>query len=174
MIRSRKISEIATVDEYREYFKINENWMLEWIKPKGPTKAGKVVEYSSKGYYIVTFKRKTYLVHRVIWALHYGEHPPSDKEIDHIDGNPSNNNIANLRLCNRQQNTRNRSSNKVATSKFKGVNYDSTRKKWYASGCDASGKYKSLGRHNTEIEAALAFNEFAKKEHGEFARLNQV
>lgn len=174
MIKIRKISELPSVDKFREYFKINEGWMLEWVKQKGTSKPGKVITAISHGYYVVGFEYKVYRVHRLIWALHYGEHPSSEFEIDHIDGNPSNNNISNLRLCNREQNIRNKCSNKSSTSKYKGVNYDSNRKKWYASGCDATGKYRSLGRHNNEIDAAIAYNEFAKKEHGEFARLNQI
>lgn len=38
------------------------------------------------------------LAHRIVWELHYGE-IPEGLEIDHIDGNPGNNVISNLRLA---------------------------------------------------------------------------
>jgi hypothetical protein len=46
------------------------------------------------GYVVVGFDYKTYLAHRLIWIMVYGRSPT---EIDHIDGNPSNNALSNLR-----------------------------------------------------------------------------
>jgi hypothetical protein len=43
--------------------------------------------------------------HRAAWALHYGTMPKAD--IDHIDGDPANNRIANLRDVSREINLRN-------------------------------------------------------------------
>ena len=47
---------------------------------------------------------KTYRAHRVAWLLHYGRWP---KEIDHINGNKSDNRILNLRECTRAENMAN-------------------------------------------------------------------
>ncbi len=58
----------------------------------------------------VEFKGKRYLVHRVIWKMLNGE-ISSDLEIDHVDGNPFNNKISNLRLVDASTNQRNRSKN---------------------------------------------------------------
>lgn len=46
------------------------------------------------GYRSIQINGKLYLAHRLIFLYHYGYIP---KEIDHIDSNPSNNNISNLR-----------------------------------------------------------------------------
>src|SRR3546814_1788886 len=45
------------------------------------------------------------LAHRVAWAIHYGEWP--NGQIDHINGDPSDNRIANLRDVSALENARN-------------------------------------------------------------------
>jgi hypothetical protein len=55
--------------------------------------------------YDPTYK-KTYLAHRVVWALHYDKFP--DGVIDHIDGDPSNNRLDNLRSVDQSENNINR------------------------------------------------------------------
>ena len=58
----------------------------------------------------VKYKRINYIVARIIWYITYGE-VPTDKVIDHIDGNRLNNNIKNLRLVSQDTN------NKITESK---------------------------------------------------------
>ncbi len=64
---------------------------------------------------------KQYHTHRVIWALCYGS-ITSEQIVDHIDGNPFNNNIENLRVVSKAVNTRNRKllrNNKVGVNGVK-------------------------------------------------------
>lgn len=56
------------------------------------------------GYFFGQYARTKLYAHRVIYELHHGVTP--DK-IDHIDGNPSNNCISNLRSVTHAQNMRN-------------------------------------------------------------------
>lgn len=58
------------------------------------------------GYLSVGVKGREVLAHRLSWALHFGEWPPS--EIDHINGNRADNAIANLRCVDRTTNNQNK------------------------------------------------------------------
>ena len=74
------------------------------------------------GYTSLCWKGKRYLLHRVAWKIHHGEEP--GPLIDHIDGNPRNNAIRNLRNATRSINGMNR--------KAKGVYRHPTSGKWQA------------------------------------------
>lgn len=56
------------------------------------------------GYLVLNWQGVNYYVHRVAWALHNNEQP---KEIDHIDGDKSNNSIENIRSVTRSENIMN-------------------------------------------------------------------
>jgi hypothetical protein len=103
---------------------------------------------------------------------------PDDSEVDHINGNRLDNRKSNLRLATRSQNGRNRGKfsnhkGKSHSSRFKGVTYHSRDSCWQATIC-VDGQYTHLGYHNTEREAALAYNKAAIKYHGEFAIINEI
>ena len=97
---------------------------------------------------------------------------PKDMQVDHIDRNGLNNTRANLRLATRAQNGHNsiRSVTKK-TSAYKGV--FPAGKKWWAR-IYFNGKCIRLGTFEREADAALAYNEAARKYHQEFACLNDV
>ena len=57
------------------------------------------------GYLQVSCCGKTYLAHRVVWLLAKGQWP--EHEIDHIDGDRTNNKLENLRSLTRRQNAQN-------------------------------------------------------------------
>lgn len=93
-----------------------------------------------------------YLVHRLAWLHFYGQWP--SQQIDHINGDPSDNRIANLRdvsnVTNQQNKHRPPSNNTTGTA---GVsrNYDA-----YCAYIDVDGKRINLGRFRTIEEAAKA------------------
>lgn len=84
-----------------------------------------------------------YRAHRVIWALYYGEWP---EEIDHIDHNPANNKINNLRVVDHKTNCKNMKLFKTNKSGVVGVSFCNTFKKWkvtiwHAQKCHCLGSY---------------------------------
>ncbi|WP_252233758.1 HNH endonuclease [Clostridium sp. ZS1] len=70
--------------------------------------------------------------------------PPSNKLIDHINGNKLDNRKCNLRIVNKSQNAMNSKKPKNNTSGVKGVYWDKRSKKWEAS-IQVNMKKKSLG-----------------------------
>ena len=91
--------------------------------------------------------------------------------IDHINHNGIDNRKANLRVATRAQNNRHTKKRIKSRSKYKGIYFDRRDRVWYAR-ITTNGKTKHLGSFKDEIEAAKAYDEAARKYHGEFAGLN--
>jgi len=111
---------------------------------------------------------KTYGAHRVIWAVHFGFWPKN--MIDHIDRNPENNRIENLREAAASQNACNRGLRVDNTSGYKGVFWNNLNKNWRAK-IKKKGKSYYLGSFPTAEEAYAAYCQAAEKLHGEYARV---
>lgn len=121
------------------------------------------------GYLMVNVKGKQYRAHRLAWLYIKGNWPKN--AIDHINGNKLDNRIYNLREATYSQNHMNKKPDKKNKSGFKGVCYVKQREKWNAN-IYFNGKKKNLGYYNNIEDAVKAYNEAAKKYHGEFAVLN--
>lgn len=111
-------------------------------------------------------KQKTW---RMYWSI-VGK-PEKGFCVDHIDGNPLNNQRSNLRVCTYGENNANRghrSDNKVG---LKGVVYykGTFREPRYRAQINKNGKVRSLGYFRTPEEAHEAYKIAAKQVHGEFA-----
>jgi hypothetical protein len=124
---------------------------------------------NGQGYRVGSVLGKMYFSHRVIWAMQTGQWPKI--EIDHLDQNKSNNVFSNLRLASRSENMANTKSRKRSNSKYLGVCWDKTHKKWKVR-IRKDGIEKSLGSFYCEDEAARAYDAEAIRLHGNFANLN--
>ena len=91
--------------------------------------------------------------------------------VDHQDRNCLNNHLSNLRWCTQKENQRNRSKNKNATSVYKGVCFNKSKKKWCAS-IRHNAQLIHLGSFSDESEAGRAYDRKAIELFKEFAVLN--
>jgi len=139
----------------REIFDYNsESGLLTHRGARDGVASGSVVgSEDSDSYISVSVLKKTYMAHRVIWLYQYGYFP--ENEIDHINGNVSDNRICNLREVSRSCNMQNRCKLKNNTSGFSGVKYVKTRRLWSAD-ITMRGKRSFLGLYSNKLDAALA------------------
>lgn len=119
------------------------------------------------GYKRIKLNGKLYAAHRVAWYLHTGQ-DPDVHDIDHINGDRSDNRACNLRLATRSQNMMNTKKRQAGASTHKGISWDSERGKWRAE-IRINGKNTRIGRFDTELEAHLAYCKAAAVLHGDFA-----
>ena len=99
--------------------------------------------------------------------------PPEGKIVDHIDRDVLNNQRSNLRICTYSQNNCNLSPRKNVSSRFKGVSFCNTYKKWLAV-LSYDGKELLRKKYDTELEAVRSYNSACLKHHGEFALPNII
>ena len=95
------------------------------------------------------------------------------QEIDHVNGDGLDNRRCNLRFCTNSQNQANKRAQKNCSSKYKGVSWKKSKKRWLAR-ITVQGKTIYLGSYLSEKNAAFAYNMAAMEHYGDFARLNEV
>ena len=110
----------------------------------------------ARGYLMVKVGDKYILAHRVIWAIHYGEQPPT--EIDHKNRNKRDNRISNLRGATRSENVRN----------SMGKGYSVMRNGRYQAAVKLNGKRIAIGTYDTPEEAHAAYINKKKELHSSF------
>lgn len=100
---------------------------------------------------------------RVIFFCAEGWMPET---VDHIDGNPSNDALKNLRAATERQNNANRHFQSNNTSGFLGVRWNPGRKKWVA---EVYGERRQSKRFDRREDAIAWRSRMAKAAYGEFA-----
>lgn len=146
---------------------------LRWKKSKAKRKkddpAGCAFKLKNSTYYIVKLNGISYLSHRVLFFLQTGI-DPGENVIDHITSDKNNKQI---RMATIQQNLQYSIKRKDSKNKYKGV-YFHKRDKLWAARITHNSKTKIIGYFKTEEQAAIAYNEEAKKVFKKFALLNII
>lgn len=133
------------------------------------TKIGDIVgSNNGNGYLRVCVNNKYHHVHRIVFMWHYGYLP---KEIDHKNGNRSDNRIENLREATHSQNGKNLSVRKNNNIGVNGIRWDKSRNKWYVS-IGLNNKKKYLGRYFV-LEDAINARKVAELQfYKQWSRIN--
>jgi hypothetical protein len=135
--------------------------------------AGTIAGYKNiLGYYSITFHKKEYYCHRLAWMYVHGI-DPGKSEIDHIDRNPCNNAIINLRLASHGENVCNRVKLKTADPGYtilKGVYLVPSGR--YAATIRHNRKDFWLGTFDTISEAQDVRNKASIEKHKEYGRMS--
>jgi len=128
-------------------------------------KAGDEAGCYSSPYCYITIERKQYLLHRIIYLWNHGNLP---KMIDHINNDPSDNRIENLRAANFSQNNHNRTINKNSSSGVKGVYLHKPSQKYLAR-IKKNNAYVYIEYFDNLEEARNAIYIARERIHGQFA-----
>jgi len=165
----KTIKPLPSQQELHKFFEYKEGCLYWKIKPRNSAKIGdKVGCLDSKGYIVLKLNNLPYKMHRIIWVYHY-DTISSNLQIDHIDGNKTNNMIENLRLA---TNSQNKSNNKRAhcnsKSNILGVHWSKTKRKW-VSQIRKNKKAIHLGCFVNQEDAIAARKAAELQYFGEFA-----
>lgn len=148
-------------------------YTAEWCcKTFNQKHAGKraLTAVKDNGYNAGGILGKVYSAHRVAWALHHGSWIPDGVEIDHVNRDPSDNRIENLRLATKTQNGHNKTMRRER-SPYIGVTWHAPSEKWVAKVAKDKVVHR-LGSF-TDIElAARTRDKKAMELYGDRARLN--
>lgn len=140
-------------------------WLKERVLPMGgiatPLRIGTTAGHVCKKYgrVLIHFKGRPHLAHRLAWLYVHGQWPALG--IDHIDGDPSNNTVGNLRLANKSENGQNvRRARCNSKSGVLGVSWNKRRKKWEAE--VTLGGEKVHRSYHRSLDEAVATHAAAK------------
>ena len=162
---------MITQEELKEFVSYDpETGIFRWIKKTGRKGyIGKEVgSKHSRGYKDAKINGKHIFLHRAAWLYMTGSFPVD--QIDHKNGDRSDNRWENLREACQQQNSANMKMRKNNKSGLKGVSLYPKGNRWRAF-IHIDYKTKYLGSFLSKEEAHAAYIEAAQLKHGEFARI---
>ena len=154
-----------------------ENYFVSNFGNVKNSKTNKILKPSTHmgGYKLINLSKngdvKNFTVHRLVGKA-FLKNPDNKPKVDHIDNNPANNNVKNLRWCSQKDNLANQGKQINNTSGFKGVSFNKKANK-YGARISINEKYKHLGLFETAEEASICYDAKAKEIHKEFYYKNK-
>ena len=157
---------MLTQDYLKSIFEYNSETGIFTRKiSKGNCKAGSIANSKNhKNYIVIKINNKNYLGHRLAWLYIHGYMPIL---IDHINCNPSDNRLCNLREATLNQNQHNRKVNKNSKSQHKNIFFNKKRNKFQVI-IQVNGVQKMIGRYESLDEAIIAAQNARIEYHGDF------
>lgn len=157
-ITQSRLKEVLTYDPAGGFF----YWAVDRKKCSKGAVAGSV---RPDGYVAIRVDYHRYYANRLAWLYMTGEWPALD--VDHADGNASNNAWGNLREASPTQSMQNRPAQRNNRQGLKGVR--KSGRKFYAS-IQIDGVSKYLGTFEDAGAAHAAYCQASKAAFGDFAR----
>lgn len=141
------------------------------VNRTGGAKAGcRAGSFDTERYLVMRVDGRYYRGHRLIWLYVHGQWPTH--HIDHINGDPSDNRLSNLRAATPAQNNMNRRKDCRNSSGKTGVTWCANSKKWRAD-IGQDGRILRLGRFDT-LKAAIAARDEAERNHNAAAYIRSI
>jgi hypothetical protein len=164
----KPLPSLESLREYLHYFP--ETGDFVWVKTtsfrvKQGAVAGTVATNNrqrnkSHQHLLIRFQGVKYLAHRLAWLFGHGE-DPGEKLVDHINGDPLDNRLCNLRLVTTTENQWNvQQAQSLSRSGIRGVYQSKQSGKWISE-ISVNGKKRHLGVFPTAELAAAAYQEAA-------------
>ena len=148
-----------------------EDGNLIWKKPTGRRiSVGQIAGRDNNGYRMIGLFGKGHMTHRLIFMFHHGYLP---SEVDHIDGNKSNNKIENLRAATHSENLKNQRLKSSNTSGHKNVGWAKREQRWRVR-LTVNGKDKHIGYFIDRELADLVAVEACNLHHKNFSSFKGV
>lgn len=138
-------------------------WKVGTARGRPGMQAG-VLGGKNSGYRYLSIDARKYLAHRLAWFYVNGSWP--GRNLDHVNGKPDDNRIANLREATPAQNSQN-GVRKVGKSGFRGVRKKGNK---FTATIIARNHRYHLGYFATAEEASAAYEAAQAKYHGDFSR----
>lgn len=125
-------------------------WLCRWWNTRfANTQAG---SYDPNQYLLIRVNGTDYRAHRIAWVMSYDSEP---EFIDHINGNPTDNRLVNLRSVSQADNAKNAKRRADNQSGVTGVSYFSPKNTWRAR-INYKGATITLGYYRSKEEAIAA------------------
>jgi hypothetical protein len=134
--------------------------IMTWKLPRPGVISGSPIGHKRPDGYLATkVSYQSYLVHRLVWLYVTGEWPKN--QIDHRDGNRTNNRFENLRDATQSENNQNQKCARRdnVSTRLLGVTIDYKRrgKKIFVAQININDVHKNIGRFATAAEAHEAY-----------------